>query len=600
MTSKNAGIGFDLHLPEVSKILREDNSKLQVIYGFIKSGRFDVVKYDLIASDSYKRTFSIPRHGIGGDFFVILRLSPGAALSASSDGIRLSSFRLPDVLVEFLPYHFNPENVRSPATPIPATSGEYDCGNYLFDIERQATFFKKNIDLNFEYLSLGSTWDMSRLVTENRIHGLLRIIGRTKKDVKNLSLLVFQSNQLRFEAPLAKCAHESFLRTADDHIVEYGFNSSLVGHLFEIPFNRPDLSFDTSAGSRVTLYVKAEVRRAGDEYLDSYSNAVDLEVLVSPQVASSRWYSLVDHYDSDAVGLLRTGGDKWIVPAYASYIRDILIHKGNWNINDLSKVNGGYFPGHASHRGGRDADFRFDAFAGALFDFSRLTQGDGGSGNNGWAIVLDEIESFIMKLNPEIIETVFVTKEQFQVYRNRNFGNSYDKRYVMTKFENRCLQFENGSRYISFAEIPYTRSLLTSSLDHWEHLHVRFNSLNSDGTPERLSMSLPVEDFSSLKFSIEADGKLRIVPRDSSDFSSTTKILWRYQTKKGFDSFDQDIQFGRWVSGNTVIESLKDDPLRFSANSLRYLYVTLANSESGGCIEKNFELDVSRRDEIDL
>jgi uncharacterized protein YneR len=133
---------------------------------------------------------------------------------------------------------------------------------------------------------------------------------------------------------------------------------------------------------------------------------------------------------------------------------------------------------------------------------------------------------------------------------------------------------------------------MRAHLDHWNHIHLRFNSPNPSGTAKSIEPVSPSIDLDDLWFFIDDENRLVVEPRSSKDFTNIS-ILWRYQTEEGFENLEMQTLFGQWknkiVSFEQSIENAPSQP----NDGVRYVYVVLADTRNGGCIQKGITIDLA-------
>lgn len=583
-----AGLNLNLLMPQLSKLFINEPARVKLVFASLKNKFIEVQEFDLFQTANLNKNVTIKNEVWDGEYFVMIRIEPSLAMKNSFSTLKLLSMAFPDVIVEFYPYNFSPKNSGSTSS-ISKTTGDYSCSDSTFNLATNGSIRIAEKE-DVKYFSVGPAWDMINILSENRIHGWLRVSGKKKENVENITLVGVQDDIIKFEVPLSKCAGVKFAALGANDQVSFPISNNLVGHLFSVPLNTPN-SINVNPGSKISLYAKAKILKGNTSFL-SISNETETQVLVAAQVAESRWYSKVDLYDSSEAGMLRTGGDKWILPAYAQMVRNILIAAGNWNINDLSKLNGGNFPGHSSHDSGRDADLRFDPTSTKFFNFSLFPESTTTPQVTLWQNALSEIETFFntVSSNFNVVETIFITREQSAEYHDPNFSSAFTKQFILNKFQSRCLT-THKKRYVDFYESPHEKSLLSHALDHWNHIHIRFNEPEGNGLARIIEPVSPTLDLDSLWFRFNEDDKLVIEPITPSNFTDTA-ILWRFQPEENFDNLNMETQFGRWKKGVISLQQTSEKNLNTNDPVIRYIHVTFANTQNGGCIQRSVAVDM--------
>ncbi len=607
LSSFDAGLSLETILPSISKLFYESSPTIE--FALVSMGD-KTISYKKYSSSDFTSKVTIDtklNSSKGGEFLVYIRLNPSNALKYPLTPLTMVSASKKDYFLQFIPYHLNAKNVKP--TPLISTINPNCEESSYFDVGEDDRFnigsyptkpSERMLDESFKFFSAGSSWFMSPQITENRIHA--RYILYTNKPeyhvIENPTLLIVQGGDVRKEIGLSKCVkHELDQMDFKD---QFDATKNLVKYMFSIPFpNSSDEEFlNTSPGARVSLFLKAKVSNGHDSFY-KLSNEVDVPVLVASSLERAFWFGVVppvglDHYDSPSSGMLRTGGDKWLMPYYKETITNILwINSLGWKINDFSKLNGGHFPGHVSHNDGLNGDLST-----AGFNFQNI------SDDNQWDLILDKIESFF--LNNEIFYNIIYTSFLTRSNSPADQGNDFGPDAIDSRFRNRCLGGHPLSkRYISFNKDDIEKSLLRHSAGHEDHLHVRFNDVYSDtGEPIKHVLQPLDYDLDDLWFEIVKETvngtqveKIQITPRDEDNIPawSSIKILWRFQDSKNFDTIDYSNQYGRWPSSTSYLNESNNKFRKQSKPSMipiKHLYVTFADINSGSCVQRYIEVDM--------
>lgn len=169
-----------------------------------------------------------------------------------------------------------------------------------------------------------------------RVHGTIRINGREDDEIQSVVLEVLQGGGVVATAALADAARSDLLAVIGaDKKVEV----STVGRLFDLIPSGIDVSSNGSVRLRARA-VTTDGRQAVREY--------GLVAILDRYTGTNRYGSGRDEAQ---------GGDDWVKPR----VRDVIAGLGNtWG--DMSNMNGGPFPPHASHRTGNDVDGYFPGY----------------------------------------------------------------------------------------------------------------------------------------------------------------------------------------------------------------------------------------------
>lgn len=593
LNTSQVGVALEVALPQVAKIIIDTNSQVEVFLISIGGKKIVRYGYNLNSDISLERNLSIASNGGGGDVVVFVRLSASLALSRGLSLLRLRSLAAKNVVTEFTPYHFNVINGRG--INLPTSLGDAACSNTMLETNGNGLLGVK-YDKDFNLFSAGSVNEMLE-ISENRIFAKLLVRGRRKSNITGVKLLGIQNDNIVFEQGLSLCALKKFNNLREDEFVYFPETTRLSDALFAIPFTTLAASVNSSPGKKLVLMVQVDIQGAkGIE--TSISNEVPVDLLVTPLIGRLNWYSFVDSYDSNIEGVLRTGGDKWIDPAYVEAAQNISYLFSSWRVNDFSKLNGGVFPGHETHRGGVDVDLRYYYNQDNFLNLSRLNGSTAEATHTNWKNGLEKVDTLLAGITHHYskIDFIYITREQANSTKRNIWGGAYERDYIMNKFNNRCFG-TNQKRYIDLLENSSVgRSLLRHSLDHYDHIHLRFNLNNAiTGGPGIIEPTPPGSSIDELKFKFEADGRLKIEPIDPSLFKGH-KILWRLQSEEGYNNLTMQTDMGVWDGG--PLKTVQDERsliLKTSLNQMKYLYVTIASKVNGGCSETLIPIDFSKR-----
>lgn len=578
-TQHSLKVGFDL--PDVSSLLSE-NSEIVIKLVDFKNKKIESYTYGLGVNEELSK--SITKSNIrDSEIGFYLRLEPSLRVKNSFSPLIIRSTIFPEIAVTFNPFHLNAFNAKESNKPI-TKYDNYSCEDKAFSIGPTSNT-QGSIDKNFNFLSVGYVGDMFGDVKFNRIWGTLKISGVYKEniDVDKIKLIGVQDGNIKFELPLARCAKELFGKMNAYSEVNFPENLNLVGYLFELPLDNL-FNLNLNDGSKISLFVKVKIN-GRFQFID-FSNEVSLTLLANPLVPKAKWYSLVDHYDSPTKSILRTGGDKWILPGYSNYLSNVLSKNSTWLINDMSKSNGGDFRGHLAHKDGNDVDLRFKENE-VIFNFSAYPQF--ANPTEAWKKALSKIESFILNTDNEyhVIDKYFLTREQKEVGKSPGtWSQKINKRAVMSKLEYRCVG-NSKKRYIDMTS-KEERSLIQHFEDHYDHLHLRFNKDN-DYKVKVIEPTPPSEVvLSDLWFEFNNQGLLKVYPKNSSSFNGL-KVLWRLQ-QSGFDEPFQYVQFGKWFKNSITFDESSD---KINKTILDTIYLTVADINTGGCLGWTLKIDMN-------
>lgn len=177
-----------------------------------------------------------------------------------------------------------------------------------------------------------------------RIYGQLAIRGDKSDAVTEVELEVVQNARVIARAPLSATARRALLK---------GFGEKGSVEFLHTAAGQPRLLFELASaeaarvnGSRDgTLLLRVRVRtRSGSEVSRDFGT---VQILVR--------FTGRNRYGGRDTEL---GGDDWVTPS----TRDVLDHYTQVTWGDMSNMNGGAFPPHASHQAGIDADGWYEGY----------------------------------------------------------------------------------------------------------------------------------------------------------------------------------------------------------------------------------------------
>lgn len=545
-----------------------------------------------------------------GEFSVVLRLSPIAG-SDFRESPLASIFGLEplNVIVGFIPKNLAPKIESGQVTPtfpapvptwhIPPTNPENEskCEDKRFltfphpNIEQEAEDQKK---IEMEYFSGGTVPLLSGIFSENRIFGDLFVRGVPKSRIVELRIVGEQYGQVVFTHRMSTCTQYKLrLDTSEQpqhRELNIAHSSSLTNYLFAIPasklaalhtvvFQPPSLE---PANAKIDLYVEADVQD-GLVTRTFKSPKKTKTMLASPNLVLADFTykpdMKVEDYDSRGGGLVLTGGDKWVQPIYASILTQMMslftIPGGTeWKLNDISKLNGGQFLGHGSHRHGLDVDIMLPLKGDSAFN-TRHSHSE-----NEWVSYLEKIEDFL-----ETSKTYVTYIEDY--YFSYATLPEVSKKHLENRFLNRCI----SDRFVRFSKIN-DGSLFTDIDPHSDHLHLNFLGPDTNGVAKQRAKEIPSNvKISHFVFSLDSSDQLTIEPLPEFESLYTNRrLLWRLQNKKKSGDIGIRMNPGSWTQGKAIMDDFRK-PFTLKDNSMKYIYLTVATIGTGWCIAKEIEID---------
>ncbi|MFA7614702.1 MAG: hypothetical protein WCY48_10740 [Candidatus Caldatribacteriota bacterium] len=588
LLDSDGGLRVELSLPSPNKLLIGPLATLEVVIISLRDKRLEQRVYQTGIDSITEDRLTIGSLNKGGDYIVFLRLS-GAGWKSEENYV-LKRVSKPKATLTFRPYHFEVENKSAEPLdnklPMTDFSNVVECSNQKYNLT--SGHFSYYFDNEFKFLSAGELKDLAYTVSENRIFGEMSGTNIPRKNL-TLTLAIFQGGVKFGEFPLSKCAKEFLSQDMSEKSFSYGRKTNFVSYLFAIPFESLKL-LHVSNGSKVKIALKAEWVNEEGIFQSQFSDEKELTILVSTN-RGKKIFGGIDTYDTPKKGMLRTGGDKWLLPSVSKKTEEILDANPTWGLNDGSKLNGGRFKPHEEHRVGTDIDIGNDFNFVTIESFAEVNES---KRKALWQSQLSQIERFLNSVESQYpyIKNIFLTRKLTDKEEGRK-KVKFDPRFVDSYFENRCL---NG-RFISLEMKKNYRSLLTHSSGHYDHLHIGFNDVNDfNGSINHIPITKPLkEDYTLDKVAITPVGnKLELTPFENENENSLFAdkvILWRVQDGEGYGKPDLHIDYGRWVKGE--VEYTDPNKPTFNSSDIYWLYVTIADPASGGCIDYSAKFRLS-------
>lgn len=475
--------------------------------------------------------------------------------------------------------------------------------------------------LDLTHLSLNTVQTNNPLdpvnrIQRNRMWGTLTLPAdwRSKGNPTDFYFNILQGSSAINAAPLvaSRCARNelsSMFTNGSNNILD--FNMSIFKPILE--FNFSSLA-PTALGADATAAIRAHITFPNGE---SYqSQPLTFPILV-PFIVQNNLYNVgsIESYSNAGSGIDRTGGDKWIHPAYQNVLSQILVGKTfsqtGWYYNDFTFINGGNF-GHSSHRTGTDADvsFGYQLRKHRLFKVGNQTitrDIDHESVRAKWLVSMNSFHDFLVKLNPSHVKLVYTQIDSAAITNQDGIivEPSYPDIYHKQMFQGRCLIPDtnqcNGCdrRIIDFVHNPAI-SLLQSYRGHSDHLHVAMRPYINGEIEESGRRSIWLADFlKDLVFHLERNAQTNQFTMSVSVSSTATQadyigidLYWRIQDKPQFNNLDAVMNHGssRAVARNSsnYTEGILIDPRLLRAENLLYLNVSLGDRNNGSCTSHNY------------
>ncbi len=212
----------------------------------------------------------------------------------------------------------------------------------LIDLVLEKPFAITELVLNdIDNARLGhlSADDHTYFAGNTRINGTIKIEGKEDITVQSVEMEVLQGGAVVARGTLTPGLFGTLIQPLGSDEQVSVTTSQL---LFELSSAQASL-IDSSANGTVTLRVRAR-STAGDVALREFGA---VEILAR--------YDDTNRYGGRDGGV---GGDDWVKPD----VKTIVEHFPNILVGDISNMNGGNFPPHASHNRGNDVDGWFTGF----------------------------------------------------------------------------------------------------------------------------------------------------------------------------------------------------------------------------------------------
>lgn len=586
MMSRAVGqLEFGITLPTLSKVARDQAGTVEVFVISQRSKSVEWITYD-VASEENPEKEAYATNDFGTDEIIyVLRIHPSLALEKTAEDTSVKEQKKGPYGVKFIPRHMTPYNGVIPTSSKEILAKDNSCSMSKSFLNNSAvSFITGEETAPFEFLSVGDVFSMGPALKENRIHADISLANATKNDVEDFFLVGKQfvpntsggSEVQRFRVSYkdSQCGETHFANLGGSQRFISKRTPHPLGHTFEVKFS--DLLGVWSSKSKMKLHVEVVLK---DGTIVA-SKPKEVRVLVSPnlQAGVDTMPGATDMYDTAELKFARTGGDKWFLPGYTGLLETIISHDNDWKYNDLSKLNGGPFPPHRNHQIGTDADIDFANFSMFLLDDNASV----------WQTPLDKIES-LLKDN----ESVWPKIKSTLVSVHRETQNDKRNRFLYSRLQGRCIGV-SGKRFIDFFDSsPDYLALLRNDRKggHFGHLHFSFNKENSSGEPETLSLAAPTNvSLDDLRFEFNQDGRLEVRPRPGSNFNGI-RVFWRFQPVEGFLSPNAKTHYGRWADNQISLTVLGT----VESGTQRYLYVTFADTKTGGCTMHKIDLDTEAK-----
>ncbi|MFA5583832.1 MAG: hypothetical protein WDA09_06420 [Bacteriovoracaceae bacterium] len=594
LSDSDGGLRLEFSLPSPNKLLVGPLATLEVVIISLLDKRLERRVYQAGVDSITEDHLTIGSLNKGGDYIVFLRLS-GAGWKTNENYV-LKRASKPKATLTFNPYHFEVENggekFQESVLPETEFSEIANCFDNKYKV--RTANFKHYFDDDFKFFSAGDLKNLASHIKMNRIFGEMTGTNILRKNL-TLTLVVFQNGVKFGEFPLSKCAKEFLELDKSKKKFHYGRRINFVSYLFAIPFQ--SLKFlDVSTGSKVKIALKALWLDEDDIVQSLLSDEKELRILVSTN-RGKKIFGGLDTYDTPRYGMLRTGGDKWLLPSVSRKTEEILDANPSWGLNDGSKLNGGKFKPHKEHKTGTDIDIGNDFNFLSIESFANV---DESKRKKIWLNQLSQIERFLSNVQDDYpyFENIFLTRELTLIDKKTDEKVvKIDPRFVDSYFENRCF---NG-RFISLRMNKEDRSLLTHSTGHHDHLHISFNDVEDVSGAITLIKSLEPskETYSFDRIAITYDAnKLKLSPHDNKDSLFKDKaILWRVQDGEGYGNFDLQIDYGFWQNG--LVKYNHERPT-FNSSNIYWLYATIADTTNGGCVEYKAKFKINDDKKINV
>ncbi|MFA5584375.1 MAG: hypothetical protein WDA09_09180 [Bacteriovoracaceae bacterium] len=414
--NEKAGLSLDFTTPALSPLIIGEQGRLEVIFISPRDGRVEKRELNISSSTSGLQSIVLSSLNKNEEIVVLIRLDVSDTLDKMNWSAVINELLFPDITLVFKPYHFEVLNKgakESRELPPTSTLSKDSCENREFDLSGKSGFTVYE-DNNFKFFSAGPLGDLTPFIKENRIFGEIEGANIPHTATLSLSLLVIQNGVVVTEQEINECAKSFLFRESPENKLKYKRKTNFLRYLFSLPFEKLT-RVDIRPGSKVSLALKATWLSSSDIKVEVLSNETELTVLSAIQVSKKdKWAGTPDTYDDNGYNILRTGGDKWMIPHAALLTESILNNSLGWRINDASKLNGGEFKIHNSHREGLDIDI-FNNFNFACYP--EESQGDEKALEKKFSESLNRIEKFLINLKSKFgyIDLIYLTRNQEEV-----------------------------------------------------------------------------------------------------------------------------------------------------------------------------------------
>jgi carbonic anhydrase/acetyltransferase-like protein (isoleucine patch superfamily) len=580
----NASLAFDTN---ALNQLNSAEEQVQVIFVSPQDKKVEVFNYRKSEMDFYAgKDVSFPtlsarvsRKGEkSSSFTLVYRVLPSRNQGPLyKTWLKMFGIILEEVSVDFKPQNFSPLNksiasLKSTFATIPTDCSEL---SYIVKSNDDDTSKKWEYvrDEELPFFSAGKT-PMMPGFKDNRIFGSIAIKGVPAGFLSNIYLVLEQGGKEVFREELAYCSKLKMEKWNSQKLIEgekrtdfyISDNDNLRSFLFSVSRRKiesiiiPAQSSLNHIEPKVILKLVAEVDVPGSGKVYFSSKSHEKKLLSSPDLGLGyvrNPFGSIDDYDHNGALMLRTGGDKWIRPFYSKMFQEMLGDK-NWEVNDISKLNGGSFPIHKTHQSGVDMDL----FTRDPFDLNSER-------------TLNSIEEFLIQ---EKDKSVYVKE-----YLLTNSGTPENPSLLEKKFKNRCI----GDRFISLTTDHDTGSLIRNAKDHSDHMHLTFyepeDLLKRQKNPPE---NVRIDDFA---FDFSQENKLVVSLREGKEqLYADKKILWRFQDGFDFEGTHMNVQFGE-IDPSSKLNTISIDynPLTFD---LKAIFLVVASKE-GWCTTKRIIIE---------
>ncbi len=297
------------------------------------------------------------------DFYsVTLRTQSGgiAKENASMNGLGLGTFDGAGATgwsELTLPVQQGQLNVQLDAVVANVGDGKYDSQLIIEQVKESTLAITKLElrDLNDGELEFLSAAKHSYYAGHTRLRGVIAVEGAEGDSLQSLELEVIQNGQTVATAELADNAEGKLLKAFGSEALSFD------GLLFELASEQAG-KVDSSVNG--TLMLRARARSSTGEQAvmqfgpveilkrytgDNRYGGRDEGICVMSATQTANWGNK-DY---------QCGGDDWLLPSVGSYLAQFA---SDFDIGDISHMNGGVFPPHGSHRTGNDVDGWFEGY----------------------------------------------------------------------------------------------------------------------------------------------------------------------------------------------------------------------------------------------